>query len=165
MPFFYHQLIYCRTICYYNMPRVAKVSVEDAVRVVKNFAAHFIINDLPPYSSKVWMDMSMELNGVWTAHDVYIAVREDRRDIVTKARDELGIVVNNSKSRGVRGTEYIDNSNSINDSTINDETADFNNNTCLAPLLEFDLNLLEEEWDAIKPNVPLFNTRDEKNTF
>lgn len=69
---FYHRLIYCRTICYYNMPRVAKVSVEDAVRVVKNFAAHFITNDLPPYSSKVWMDMSMELNGVWTAHDIYM---------------------------------------------------------------------------------------------
>lgn len=108
--------------------------------------------------------MSMELSGKWIAHDVYIAVREDRRGIVTKARDELGIVVGNSKSKGVPGTEYIDNSNSINDSTINDgsDSADFNNNTCLAPFLEFDLTLAEEEWDAMKPNATVQYGRRKK---
>ena len=45
--------------------------------------------------------MSSELNGKWTAHDVYTAVREDRRDIVTKARNELGIIVDNNKSKDV----------------------------------------------------------------
>ncbi|XP_029679316.1 uncharacterized protein LOC115245237 [Formica exsecta] len=145
---------------------VAKVSVEDVVHVFKNFATHFTTNDLS-YSSKVWIDMSIELNGKWTAHDVYIAVREDRRGIVTKARDELGIVVSNSTSKGVRDTEYIDNSNSVNDSAISDGTdgtdsADFNNNTCLAPLLEFDLILAEEEWDAMKPNATVQYGRRKK---
>lgn len=144
------------------MPRVAKVSVEDAVRVVKNFATHFTTNNLPPYSSKVWINMSMELNCKWTAHDVYIAVREDQRGIVTKARDELGIVV--VKGNDVGDTKYIDDSNSNNDSVISDgiDSADFNNNTCLAPLLEFDLNLIEEEWDTIKPNAQVQYGRRKK---
>lgn len=105
--------------------------------------------------------MSIELNGKWTAHDVYVAVREDRRGIVTKARDELGIVVN-SKNKDVCDTKYIDYSN--NDSAISDgiDSADFNNNTCLAPLLEFDLNLEEEEWDAMKPNAPVQYGRQKK---
>lgn len=103
----------------------------------------------------------VELNGKWTAHDVYIAVREDRRNFVTKARDELGIIV---KDKNVGDTKYIDDSNSNNDSAISDGTdsADFNNNTCLAPLLEFDLNLIEEEWDAIKPNIQVQYGRRKK---
>lgn len=105
--------------------------------------------------------MSMELNGKWTAH-VYTAVREDRRGIVTKARDELGLVV--VKGKDVGDIKYIDNSNSNNSSVISDgiDSADFNNNTCLAPLLEFDLNLTEEEWNAIKPNAEVQYGRRKK---
>ena len=115
--------------------------------------------------------MSSELNGKWTAHDVYTTVREDRRckpllficfspyrsillphilllhdpciftlyklssdvnctftflntkahrrGIVTKARNELGIIVDNSKSEDVPGikNQVFDNSNFINSTT------------------------------------------------
>ena len=96
------------------MPRWAMVPFRDANDVVKEFMKHFTTDKLPEYTSKIWEDMSVLLKKRWNAHSVYTNVREDRRFILTIAREEMGIVV----SKG--GCEHLLKNEGINDSSLLD---------------------------------------------
>lgn len=75
------------------MPRKPKVSVNEAVELLKEFIllGNFKDNNFPIKSSEVWIKMSQRLDGKWAARDVYREVREDRRKILSKAREEVGV--------------------------------------------------------------------------
>lgn len=75
------------------MPRKALVSKEDAVRTIEKFIEHFRTDELPKFTSQVWVDMSKDLNDKWSSHGVYIAVRENRRGILSEARKNQGIIM------------------------------------------------------------------------
>lgn len=62
------------------MPREAKVSVSDAVEVVKVFILmeHFVDNNFSIKSAEVWQQISLRLGGRWNARNVYREVREDQ---------------------------------------------------------------------------------------
>ncbi|KAH0561201.1 hypothetical protein KQX54_014452 [Cotesia glomerata] len=75
------------------MPRKPKVSVDEATEVLKEFIllGNFKDNNFPVKSSEIWTEMSQRLDGKWGPRDVYREVREDRRKILSKAREEVGV--------------------------------------------------------------------------
>lgn len=79
------------------MPRKSRVPKEEAIRILEKYIEHFKTSALPKYISNVWVEISKELNLKWSAHDVYIAVRENRRSILSTARLNKGIVVLNDE--------------------------------------------------------------------
>lgn len=78
------------------MPREARVSKEEAIRVLEKYIEHFKTSMLPKYTSSVWVEISKELNLKWSAHHVYTAVREDRRSILSTARLNKDVIVPNN---------------------------------------------------------------------
>jgi len=56
-----------------QMPRVSIVSVNEAVAALEMFS-NVLLKDkkVPPYTSKVWQDISNCLNNKWNAHSIYI---------------------------------------------------------------------------------------------
>ncbi|CAG5073396.1 Similar to NOF: 120.7 kDa protein in NOF-FB transposable element (Drosophila melanogaster) [Cotesia congregata] len=92
-----------------DMPRKARVSVNDAVEVIKEFiiAGNFKDNNFPIKSSEIWIQMSLRFDNKWSARDVYREVREDRRKILTKAREQVGVPVINTNSSSMLFEEDI----------------------------------------------------------
>lgn len=80
------------------MGRRAIVSKEDAVAVIRNFIEHFKTHILPDHSSPVWQEMSDWLiaknqSNKWTKHNIYINVRENRKQILSLAREQENIQI------------------------------------------------------------------------
>lgn len=69
------------------MPRQALVTVDHAVSVIEKFIQNFTTDQLPSYSSEIWVEMSRELQNLWKPSAVYTNVRENRRNILSIARD------------------------------------------------------------------------------
>lgn len=91
-------------------------SKENAVSIVEQFMEHFKTNDLPVYTSKIWVHMSNASKGAWTPHSFYINVRDDRRDILKIARANHEITLPTSKY--LSHTEFM---NSSLDSTVHSD--------------------------------------------
>lgn len=76
------------------MPRISVVSVEEAVDALIMYKDIFLKDKaLPPYTSQVWQDISNALSNKWNAHSVYVNVRENRRNILTKLKISLNIEI------------------------------------------------------------------------
>lgn len=75
------------------MPRVAMVSVDEAVQILIKFVDHFKDAHFPPFSSPVWKLMSNACDNKWSPALVYTNIVQNRRQIVTIMRDKLGIVL------------------------------------------------------------------------
>lgn len=82
------------------MPPISAVPVELAVKVSKKHISHFV-NGLPPWNSDVWklIQKDSELKGKWTLGSVRTNIREDRRNILTEARKQCGILDSNSTEK------------------------------------------------------------------
>ncbi|XP_043287434.1 uncharacterized protein [Venturia canescens] len=76
-----------------KMGRPARVSTEEAIRVVEKYIEHFKTNEMPPSGSPVWRQMSKDLDKRWLPHSVYTSVRENKKGILSSARLRQGITV------------------------------------------------------------------------
>ena len=137
------------------MGRPAAVSVEDAVAVVKTYIQHFLTNNFPAYTSQVWRDMSAALDGKWSAHNVYINVREDRRSILSIARKAVKVPLVELQKPVFYDSSFDDADSTINDSTaslhpLNISPFEDTNNERGTEI--FDLIISQENWDKIKPD-------------
>lgn len=104
------------------MPRKPKVSLDEAVEVLKEFIllGNFKDNNFPIKSSEIWMKLSQRLDGKWGPRDVYREVREDRRKILSKAREDVGIASVSSLNMTHEDTSETESENNSNSSNSSD---------------------------------------------
>ncbi|XP_074111200.1 uncharacterized protein LOC141535245 isoform X2 [Cotesia typhae] len=123
-----------------NMPPTSVVSVELAVNVIKKYISHFV-NGLPPWNSDVWklIQKDSELKGKWTLGSVRTNIREDRRNILTEARRQCGILDPNSTKK----------SNKLDQNGLDSEEDDVDEQE------PFTVELSRELWNEIKNQEPL----------
>lgn len=129
------------------MPRKLAVSPEESISAIKKFMQYFAADPLPPWSSKVWKELSVALDGKWNIGTCYINVYHDRHFILSRARQEMGIIVPNVEH----------NKSDLVDSTIISEMNSDESHSVLnyseTELDTFDLILTEQQWNEIKPDV------------
>ncbi|KAK0175529.1 hypothetical protein PV327_009274 [Microctonus hyperodae] len=130
------------------MPRKAFVTIEEALAVVQKYMPHFTTNELPPYSSKIWREMSKELNDKWSPHLVYIHVRQNRRQLLSTARKNMGIdlpvIPPTTKCKGV--------TNDIDEDYIDDVELDN------VDLDSYELIITKDQWHKLLESVEYINS-------
>lgn len=134
------------------MPRIAAVSVQDAVAAIVQFGTHFGTEELPALSSEIWKEMAASLHNAWTAECVHTNATKNRRNILGLARQMMNIVHskildgNNNFSVAETTASTLEKSS---DSEVFLESGvigiDRRN------LETFDLVLSQEQWAAIEP--------------
>lgn len=144
------------------MPRKSRVPKEEAIRVLEKYIEHFKTSTLPKYTSSIWIEISKELNLMWSAHDVYTAVREDRRSSLSTARLNKGVVVPNDDEdcTHLRG-------NSFNQSSargkVDSDFEFFDNPEFTSLKTWFHLSLNIELWNKIKPRFSVLYGEQRRN--
>lgn len=83
------------------MPSKSRVPVEDAVIVLKRYMNYFNSETLPIHSSPVWKEMSNEpeFYKKWNADAVRTNVKQNRRNILTIAREECGYFIEEKQQK------------------------------------------------------------------
>lgn len=133
------------------MPRKSRVSKEEAIKVLEKYIEHFKTSALPKYTSSIWVEISKELNLKWSAHDVYIAVREDRRSILSTARLNKNVVPNDVENSYLSGNSFEQSRSN----KIDPDFEFFNNSKFISLKTWFHLTLNIELWNKIKPQFPV----------
>lgn len=135
------------------MPRKCNVEKSLALDVLEKFFEHFKSSeksDWPSYTSHIYKEMSKAVEEKWTAHNWYIAIKEDRRNILSEVREKLGVKVNIVNDVDYSDVEE-DTKDSEKDSDV-DSDYSFDGKANLKKLEEMSLILSEEEWREIKPD-------------
>lgn len=153
------------------MPRKALVTKEEAVAVIEKFINHFVTTEMPGYSSPVWKEMSKDLDGKWSPHNVYSSVRTDRRGILSTARENLGVIIEveepqeNIKKQILSeleenndndSDELFDDTKSLNN---NDDMSDFELDDEVSGLSQFEVLITREEWQEMKAPPAMYKKR------
>ncbi|XP_071580612.1 uncharacterized protein [Temnothorax nylanderi] len=133
-----------------TMPKEPRVPKEEAIRVLEKYIDHFKTLTLPKYTSEVWVNISKELNLKWSAHDVYIAVREDRRFILSTARLNKDVIVpnNNEDCSHLSGNSFEQSRSKV---EVDSDFEFFDNPEFTSLKTWFHLSLNVELWNKIKP--------------
>lgn len=129
------------------MPPVCAVPIDAAVKIIQKFIENFKQHELPTWSDLIWEDMSQALKSFgfhWTAKS-YTIVRENRRNMLSMARDELGVKLEPLISANSNSESELSKTNDSDDSGSKDES--FGKNESIKNLV-----LSEAEWDQIKPS-------------
>ncbi|KAH0549627.1 hypothetical protein KQX54_011373 [Cotesia glomerata] len=104
------------------MPLKSQVSVEDAVNVLIRHISYFASEKLPEWSSDIWQVLAKEkeFKDKWNANCVRTNVRNDRRGILTKARQECGLFISNQNTNvdNNNGDDCDDDENSLSDEDL-----------------------------------------------
>lgn len=130
------------------MPRKAFVTLEEALVVVEQFMPYFTTNELPSYSSKVWHEMSKALNGKWSSHSVYVNVRQNRRQLLSIARKNMGIDLPVIKPKAKFKGETDDSDEDYIDYVELDKV----------DLDSYDLIITKEQWHKLCESVEYINS-------
>ncbi|CAH2084305.1 unnamed protein product [Euphydryas editha] len=145
------------------MPAVSAVPVQLAVNAIKKYIKYFQTDKLPEHSSKVWQDISDELKGLWKVSAVRVNIQQDRRKILTLAREECGIFISGKEKITPNlneSTESHDNSNTkydLDDSNRYDgsEKLDSDASDDDAECESFHVTISREQWNQMKCKKPL----------
>lgn len=70
------------------MPRKALVSKEEAIVLIEKYID--VLQPTPSWSSKIWKQMSEELDGRWKEHNIYVNFMQDRRQVRSIAFKNCG---------------------------------------------------------------------------
>ena len=119
----------------------AAVSKESAIAVVEQYIHYFQTNKFPTRGSEVWVQMSEALNKKWSPLSVYTNVREDRRSILSIARLDKNIVVNE--------TENITINDSFSDSEELNSCHEYEYPEEAVGLDTFEIYITREEWQQL----------------
>ncbi|CAG5096738.1 Similar to NOF: 120.7 kDa protein in NOF-FB transposable element (Drosophila melanogaster), partial [Cotesia congregata] len=146
--------------CTIIMPATSAVSVDLAVNALIKHISYFTTEVLPVHSSPVWKNISEELNGLWKVPAVRINVRQDRRRILSIAREKYGIYFNNKENISPvcnTSTDSGDHSNT-NDTNDDDIKADddllsdegYNDDE----FENFHVTISRKQWNLMKRDEP-----------
>ncbi|XP_074106782.1 uncharacterized protein LOC141532362 [Cotesia typhae] len=75
------------------MPRECAMPIDEAVKVLKKYISFFVTESLPEWKNEVWKKIAAEPDVKkygWSIHSIRTNVREDRRNLLTRAREECG---------------------------------------------------------------------------
>ena len=118
-------------------PKVA-VFKESAIAAVEKYIHYFQTNQFPSRGSDVWVKMSEALNKKWNPLCVYTNVRKDRRSILSIARFNQNIVVDETENITINDT--FPNSEQLNSSY------EFECSEEVDELDTFEIFITSEEW-------------------
>lgn len=147
------------------MPRSAQVSRLDAINAICLFKHNFKNGELPAYTDTYYQNVSDKLGNTWSTHNVYIILRENRRELKTKVFEKLGIEKNVN-------CNYMGNISNLTDSNIelfnNSEMdlTEFNESEFTSGFVnnkneEFNLFIKSEElWNRMKSVKLIFKNRE-----
>ena len=68
------------------MGRKSHVTQEEIIKLIEKYIDHFTTNNFPPFSDKLWTQMSQDLNGRWLPCTVYTHMRSNKRGNLLQAR-------------------------------------------------------------------------------
>lgn len=126
------------------MPKENKLTVDAAVAILIQFSNYFCNNKLPDYSDSIWKQMSKRCENAWSAHNWWVNVKYNRREIYSLARHKMSLDMPDPSMNITIFTEGD-----------KDESINFNNfsfdSTCENKDTWFDLILNSNEWEQIKP--------------
>lgn len=132
------------------MARACGVTQEQAVDIIISYF-HYFRSDIPDYPNVVWEEMSSSCNGLWNKKSWYTNIYYNRRNILTIARERMGIV-SNSDGRQLAKTKDLDHSSEELDSYL--EISNIDTFGCEQNVQDeqiFNLYIPAEEWQKIKP--------------
>uniref|UniRef100_A0A0C9RRN0 NOF_0 protein n=1 Tax=Fopius arisanus TaxID=64838 RepID=A0A0C9RRN0_9HYME len=124
------------------MGRQCAVPRQNAIDVLLRYMSYFSNPSMPPYSSEVWKDLSKECDGAWSHLSWWVNVTEDRRKILTQAR----------QAAGVNATEIVKETITKSSSCAECDFS-FHRSDSEGEMGEstFHLVLTQEKWNKIKP--------------
>lgn len=140
------------------MPRRPKVSIEEAVDVLRPFIRekHFLRDDLPGPSANIWSELSKSFRGLWNARDCYREVHENRRNILGQARKLEGVTDVTTENIETSFNSTLGNKSQLDDD--GDDDGDWE-----APGLDsYHLPISAELWSELHEDK-LIEYRDTKN--
>uniref|UniRef100_A0A0C9RJP6 NOF_10 protein n=1 Tax=Fopius arisanus TaxID=64838 RepID=A0A0C9RJP6_9HYME len=160
------------------MPRVSLVPRDEAIAVLEKYIDHFKTNDFPSYSDPVWKEISKDLGLRWSHHNCYTSVRENRRKILTAARENQGIFIpeevpekkpkrETSEYTGLEMLYQDEEDLELDDDVYNDskllnltdDLSDFEVDADAAGLGHFDILITRDEWREMKGYSKRYNKR------
>ncbi|CAG5093419.1 Similar to NOF: 120.7 kDa protein in NOF-FB transposable element (Drosophila melanogaster) [Cotesia congregata] len=147
-----------------DMPLKSQVSAEDAVNVLIRHISYFASEKLPEWSSDIWQVLAKEkeFQDKWNANCVRTNVRNDRRGILTKARQECGLFISNQNTNVDNGDDCDDDENSLSDEDDDKRDPDYFNHVYsdMKDKMEtFELIFSRQLWDSINKHTPLIENK------
>lgn len=137
------------------MPRKAKVDVSDAINAICQLGSILKDGNLPAYTNAFYAEVAKLLDGKWTGHDVYINLRENRRDLKTKVFERLGIKIIPELEETKENVNSFESSNSSTQNETSENQDVYNSSLFSGQLLEgeqiFDLVIRDELWKKMEP--------------
>ena len=134
------------------MPVKAFVLTDVAIAAIETFIDSFRTKDFPKYSDPIWTKISEYLKGKWSPTCVYTNVRENRRDILTKARINQAIILQHALGRNMRPDDMDLGDGEDSDVSVNhsdDEDGSMADNKAD----NFDLIITKTDWAEIKSEI------------
>ena len=92
------------------MPRKNKLAVDVAVAILMEFSDHFCNNNkLADYSDPIWQQMSKKCQNAWSAHNWWVNVKYNRREIFSLARQKMGLEMPDLQSslKAIKMNQFI----------------------------------------------------------
>lgn len=134
------------------MPRLSIVTLEERIALVEKYINNFQKKPYPKSTANIWKLMSEELNGRWSAFNVYVNVSQNRMGILSTALSNKGLF-------------FHDNTNITCDSTMNlsilNKSEDLNElETESHNLDEFLIRITSEEWKQMKGPVMQYEKKN-----
>lgn len=112
------------------MPARCAVPVEEDVTVIKRYLCYFITDTLPAWNSPIWKEISQEpeiLKYKWSKKSVRTNIKENRRNILTIAREQSGYFIDKKTNKKTHDDDE-DTDNDDDDTDANDNSADDDKN-------------------------------------
>jgi len=133
------------------MSRKPNVTQEEIIKLIEKYIDHFTINNFPPFSDKLWTQLSQDLNGRWLPCTVYTHVRSNTRGDLSQARRNQRILT--SPKLNAVLIEDISESDEEEDCDTNvDDDYTLKGQHDKEKLETFDLLISNAEWTLIKPD-------------
>lgn len=148
------------------MPRLCQVKVSDALDAICLFKTDLIDlrnGNLPPYTHEFYKKVAQALKDKWKAHDVYINLRENRRELMSKVCKEMDIeMICKKKRESTSNLCMLDASlSSEQDSSMNKNNDSLVSSFSLESGEEiFNLLIRRDLWEQMKPVMKNYNGRE-----
>jgi len=138
------------------MPRRSTVTLEERITLIEKYVDYLKKKPSPISTSNIWKLMSEELNGRWSAFNVYVNVSQNRMGILSTALSNKGLSFHNDTNADTNDTC----SSIMNLSTLNNSNENLNEfETELYDVDEFKICITSAEWKLMKGPIMQYNGR------
>lgn len=132
-----------------KMPRRSTVSLEERIALVEKYIDNFKKKPYPISTANIWKLMSNELNGRWSAFNVYVNVSQNQMGILSTALSNKEIPFYNDTDVTCNFTMNLSTNNN------HENLSEFE--TELHDLDEFKIYITSEEWKQMKGPIMQYN--------